>query len=146
MSNKVLKPINPDPAQSICLICDSSNLGLSGWIGQMQDDGIIRPARFYSKTFNNVQMNCGITNKELVAIVDSVRYFRGILHWVPVTMLTDHEPLVGSTSSLQTNQMIIRWQESLSQLDITIAHINGKKNVIADALSRTYKKSPSPPS
>ena len=30
MSNKVLKPINPDPEQRIYLICDSSNIGLSG--------------------------------------------------------------------------------------------------------------------
>ena len=42
--------------------------------------------------------------------------------------------------------MMIRWQESLSQLDITIDHIDGKKNVIADALSRTYKESPCPAS
>ena len=40
--------------------------------------------------------------------------------------------------------MMIRWQASLGQLDITIEHIDGKKNVIADALSRTYQESPSP--
>ena len=34
--------------------------------------------------------------------------------------------------------MLIRAQESLSQLDTTIVHLEGKKNVIADALSRIY--------
>ena len=62
----------------------------------------------------------------------------------PVTILTDHQPLVACMSSLQTNQMMIRWQESISQLDITIEHIDGERNVIADALSRTYKESASP--
>ena len=38
--------------------------------------------------------------------------------------------------------MMIRWQASLGQLDITIEHIDGKKNVIADALSRTYEETP----
>ena len=92
MSNKVLEPINPDPDQRIYLICDSSNIGLSGCIGQMQDDGIIKPARFYSKKFNNAQMNYGITKKELLAIVDSVRHFRGVLQGHPITILTDHQP------------------------------------------------------
>ena len=146
MSNTVLKPINPDPDQRIYLICNSSNIGLSGWIGQMHDDGIIRPGRFHSKKFNNTQMKYGITRKELLAIVDSVRNFRGVLQGHPVTILTDYQPLIPFMSSLQTNQMIIRWQESLSQLDINIEHIDGKKNVIADALSRTYKESPCPPS
>ena len=144
MSNKVLKPINPDPAQKIYLICDSSNIGLSGWIAQKQDDGMIRPARFHSKKFKHAQINYGITIKELLAIVDSVGYFRGVLPGHPVPILTDQQPLVAFMSSLQTNQMMISWQESLSQLDINIEHIDCKKNIIADALSSTYKESPSP--
>ena len=143
MSNNVLKPINPDPDRNIYLICNTSNIGLSEWIGQMQDNGMIRPARFHYKQFNNAQMNYGITKEELLAIVDSVRNFRGVPQGHPVTILTDQLPLVACMSSLQSNHMMIRWQESLSQLDITIEHIDGKKNVIADALSRTYKESPS---
>ena len=135
-----------DPDQRIYLICYSSNIGLSGWIGQMQNDGMIRPARFHCKKFNNSQMNYVITKKELLEILDTVRHFRGVLQGHPVIILTDHQPLVVFISSLQTNQIMIRWQERLSQLDITIEHIDGKKNVIADALSRTYKESPSPSS
>ena len=112
----------------------------------MQDDGIIRPARFHSQKFNNAQMNYGITKKELLAIVDSVRHFGGVLQVHPVTILTDHQPLVAIMSCLQTNQMMIRWQESLRQLDINIEHIDGKKNMIADALSTIQKESPSPSS
>ena len=77
-------------------------------MGQMQDDGIIRPARFHSKKYNDAQMKYGITKKELQAIVDSVRNFTEVLKGHPVTMLTDHQPLVALISSLQTNQMMIR--------------------------------------
>ena len=146
MSNKVLKPRDLNTDQRICLICDLSNIGLSGWIGQMQDDGMIRPARFHSKKFNNAQMNYGITKKELLALVDTVRHCRGVLQGHPVTILIDHQPLVAFMSSLQTNHVMIRWRESQSQLDITIEHIDGKKNVRADALSRTYQESTSPSS
>ena len=108
MSNKLLKPIHPDPDQRIYLICDTRYIRLSCCIGQMQDDGIIRPARFHSMQFKHAQMNYGIPKKELLALVDSVRHFRGVLQVHPVTMLTDHQPLLAFLSSLQTNQMMIR--------------------------------------
>ena len=88
-------------------------------------------------------MNYGIIKDALLAIVDWVRHIRGWLHWHSVTSLTDHQLLVACISSLQTNQIMLRWQESLSQLDITMEHIDHKTNVIADALSRTYTASPS---
>ena len=110
----------------------------------MQDDGKIRPARFHSKKFNNAQMNYGITKKELLAVVDSVRHFSGVLQGHPVTVLTDHQALVNFMNSLQTNQMMIRWQERLGELDITIEHIDGKQSMIADTLSRAYKEPPPP--
>ena len=109
----------------------------------MQDDCIIRPARVHYKKLNNAQMNYGITKKALLAIVDLVRNCRGVLQAHPIAILTDHQPLVACMFSLQTNQLMIMWQESLSQLDITIEHIDGKKNLIADALSRIHKESPS---
>ena len=77
----------------------------------------------------------------MLAIVDSVRHFGGVLQWHPVSILTDHRPLVAFMSSLQTNQMMIRWQESPNQLDITMEHIDGKTNMIEDTLSQTYKDS-----
>ena len=90
MSNKVLKPIDPNPDQRMYFICDSSNIGPSGRIGQMQDNGMIRPARFHCKKFNNVQMNYRITKEELLAIGDSVRHLRGVLQKHAVTILTDY--------------------------------------------------------
>ena len=48
----------------------------------------------------------------------------------------------------QDKQMKIRWQQVMSEFDITIEHIEGKENFIADTLSRagTYKGSASPSS
>ena len=88
-------------------------------------------------------MNYGITKKDFLAIVEFVRHFSGVLRVHPVTIVTDHQQLVAYMSCQQTDQMMIRWQGKLSQLDITIEHMDRKKNVIADALSSTYKESPS---
>jgi len=93
MSNAVLKPINHDSNEQIYLITDTSNVGLSGWIGQ-KEDGIIRPVAFHSRCLNKGQTNYTTTDKELLAIVDLLRHFRGELQGHKVIVLIDHKPLV----------------------------------------------------
>ena len=63
ISNKVLEPSNSDPSQRIYLVCDSSDTGIAEWIAQTQEDGLIRPTRFHSRKFRDLQMNYGVTNK-----------------------------------------------------------------------------------
>jgi len=140
MSNAVLKPINHDSNKQIYLITDASNVGLSGWIGQ-KEDGVIRPAAFHSRYLNKGQTNYITTDKELLAIVDSLRHFRGELQGHKVIVLTDHKPLVTFITTWRDKQMKIRWQQVMSEFDITIEYIEGKENFIADTLSRagTYK-------
>jgi len=93
MSDAVLKPINHDSNEEIYLITDASNIGLSRYIGQ-KEEGVIRPAEFYSRCLNKGQTNYITTDKELFAIVDSLRHFRGELQGYKVIVLTDHKPLV----------------------------------------------------
>jgi len=144
MSNAVLKPINHDSNEQIYLITDASNVGLSGWIGQ-KEDGVIRPAAFHSRYLNKSQTNYTTTDKELLVIVDSLWHFRGELQSYKVIVLTDHKPLVTFMTTWQDKKMKIRWQQVMSEFDITIEHIEGKENFIADTLSRagTYKGSAS---
>ena len=47
--------------------------------------------------------------------------------------------------SLQPNPRLIRWQESLFQLDITFEYLESKKHIIADTLSRIYNLIKIPP-
>jgi len=93
MSNAVLKPINHDLDEQIYLITDASKVRFSGWIGQ-KEDGVIRPAAFHSRYLNKGQTNYTTTDKELLAIFDSLRHFRGKLQGHKVIVLTDHKLLV----------------------------------------------------
>ena len=83
-------------------------------------------------------MHSVVPKKELFAIVDGVRHFSADFHGHPVTNVRDNRPLLRFTKSLQTNTVVITWQESLSQLDTSIEYLEGKKNTIADAVSRIY--------
>jgi len=107
MSNAVLIPINDDSYEQIYLITDASNVGISGWIGQ-KEDGVIRPAAFHSRCLNKDQTNYITTDKELLAIVDSLRHFRGELQGYKVIVLTDHQPQVTFMTTWQDKQMKIR--------------------------------------
>jgi len=108
MSNAVLKPINHDSNEQIYLITDASNVEISGWIGQ-KEDVVIRPAALHSRCLNRGQTNYTTTDKELLAIVDFLRHFRGELQGHKVIVLTDHKLLVIFMTTWQDKQMKIRW-------------------------------------
>src|SRR5437016_2714217 len=123
---------------------DASNTGIAGWVGQKIND-VIRPAGFHSRKLNPGQVNYTTTDKELLAIVDSLRHFQDQLQGHKITIRTDHQALVSFMKNIQTNQMKRRWQEFMSQFDITLEHIKGEDNAIADLLSRAYKPQDPPP-
>jgi len=106
------------------------------------------PAAFYSKCLIKGQTNYTTTDKELLAIVDLSRHFRRQLQVHKVIVLTDHKPIVTFMTTWQNKQMKIMWQQVMSEFDITIEYIEGKKNFISDTLSRvgTYKGPASPSS
>ena len=91
-----------------------------------------------SRKFRGSRIHYGVTEQELLAIVESSRHCRGVLPAHPVTIVTDHRLLLGFMISLQTNPKLIRWQVSLSQLDSTIECLKGKMNTIAHDLTRIY--------
>ena len=93
MSNIVFKPIIHASDEQIYLITDASNVGLSGWIGQ-NEDSVIRLAAFHSRCLNKGQTNYTTSDKELLAIVNSLRHFRGERQGHKVIVLTDHKPLL----------------------------------------------------
>ena len=109
---------------------------------------MIRPAAFHSRCLNKGQTNYTTTDKQLLAIVDSLRHFRGKLQGYRVMVLTDHKLLVTFMTTWQDKQMNIRWQQLMSEFDMTIKYIEGKENFTPDTLSRagTYKGSASPSS
>jgi len=107
MSNAVLKPINHDSNAQIYLITNASNVELSECIGQ-KEDGVIRPAAFHPRCLNKSQTNSTTTNEELLAIVDSLRYFRGKLQCYKVIVLTDHKALVIFMTICQDKQTKIK--------------------------------------
>ena len=80
-------------------------------------------------------MNYPTTEKELLAIVETLKEFRHILLGYVINVWTDHQVLC-SFKAVHDSQRVMRQRLLLEEYGATIKHIEGKKNVVADALSR----------
>ena len=92
-----------------------------------------------SQVNNKFEKNYKATEGEALAVsiaLDRCKYF---IQGTPITIITDHAPLVGiekSEITEKTTSRILRIKEKWQNYNITIQYIRGEDNVAADALSR----------
>jgi len=72
-SSHILKPWDHFSELPKYLACDASDIGLGSWIGQ-GELGSIRRCRFHSAKFSPVQLKYPTNQKELLVIVDSLKF------------------------------------------------------------------------
>jgi len=107
-------------------------------ISQLDKNGKRRPVLFYSRKLQPAEMNYSTADKELLAIVQTMKKFQHYLRETkyPVIVKSDHRNLRTFMTTKELNARQARWAEELSSYDFVIEHIKGKENTIADALSR----------
>ena len=118
----------PDYSIPFHIYTDASDYQLGAAIIQNS-----RPIAYYSKKLTSCQKNYTTTEKELLAIVLTLRDYRKILHGAVIFIYTDHKNLTFKTFSVQR---VLRWRLYIDEFDVTIRYIEGKKNVLADCFSR----------
>jgi hypothetical protein len=96
-----------------------------------------KPISFTSRTLNNAERNYSTIERELTAIVWPCRHFRAYLMGRTFTVVTNHKPLTCVFSVKDPSSRLLRWRLLLEEFDYTIVYKAGKKNVNADALSRS---------
>ena len=92
-----------------------------------------KPIAFYSRKLSNAQTRYTTTERELLAIVETLKEFRNILLGQEITVWTDHKNL---TCANFNTERVMRWRLLLEEYGPTLQYIKGPKNIIADALSR----------
>jgi hypothetical protein len=96
----------------------------------------MRPVAYTSRPLNKAELNYPTIQKELLAIVWSVKYFRPYLYGRTFTIMTDHKPLLYLFGMKDPSSRLLKFRLTLEEFDFKIVYIRGKDNVIADALSR----------
>lgn len=125
----------PDFNKPFILTTDASNFALGAVLSQ-GTLGAEKPVAYASRTLNECEIRYSTIEKELLAIVYAVRYFRPYLYGKKFTIITDHKPLQWLYSIEKPNSKLTRWRLELGEYDFEIVYKKGKQNTNADALSR----------
>lgn len=123
--------------QAVHYYFDASNF-VGGFCRTQIQQNIERPIIFDSISFNQTQRKYGTIKKALLAIVHfSEKYKHYPTSDHQATFFTDHLPIVSFLNMDRHEGIYTRWAIKLPELNFHFAHIEGKRNVVADALSRT---------
>ena len=92
-----------------------------------------KPIAFYSRKLNPAQTRYTTTERELLAIVETLKEFRNILLGQVIKVYTDHKNL---TYTHFNTDRVMRWRLILEEFGVELLHLPGTTNLVADALSR----------
>ncbi len=84
----------PDYSVPFSLHTDTSALGLSAVLMQPDASGKNHPLAYASRTLNQAEANYSVTHQETLAIVWALKHFRDIILRYPITVFTDHAPVI----------------------------------------------------
>ena len=121
------------------MFCDASNSGIGSALFQADStsERILKPIGYFSKTLNSTQRRYSVTKREFLTIHLSLKEFQHIILGYPITILTDHKPICGFFGKrLPLDSAMARWSIEATVYDCEIKYFEGKRNVVADTLSR----------
>ena len=120
----------PDYSKPFEIYTDASTRQLGAVI--VQDN---RPVAFFSRKLTEAQTRYSVTELELLAIVETLKEFKGMLWGQRIRVWTDHKNLITDALGLSSDR-VYRWRLLLEEYGPEIVYIKGIHNTVADAISR----------
>lgn len=137
MAHAILQS-HPDWSKTFYVITDASNVAISGIVAQIGDDGHWRVLSMVSRKLQSAERNYHSFEKELLAIIYTIKKNEYLLVDHKIVIRTDNRALKYLYSvKTHVSERVARWRMYLLLFDVTaIQHVPGRENVAADALSR----------
>ena len=139
----------PDSKKPYTLFTDASKYGWAGILTQPHTTEIDgqkvttnHPVSYVSGLFRGSQLNWAALTKEAYAIYMSVKKLSFYLVDVPIVLRSDHKPLQKFLLKNTMNSTVNNWAVELETYRIHFEHIDGKRNTLADTLSRLIQLDP----
>jgi hypothetical protein len=120
----------------IFVTCDASDWRTGATLSWGKTWETARPVAFELTQLKPAEKNYPVHEKELLAIVQALKKWRSDLLGGPIFVYTDHRTLENFNTQCDLSRQQLRWQEYLSQYDISMVYIRGEDNTVADTLSR----------
>lgn len=125
----------PNFDEPFILTTDASDVALGAVLSQGKV-GSDKPVAYASRTLSDTETRYSTIEKELLAIIWAIKYFRPYLYGRKFTIYTDHRPLTWLMSLKDPNSKLTRWRLKLAEYNYNIIYKKGRQNLNADALSR----------
>jgi len=125
----------PDFSSPFNITTDASNCAIGGILSQ-GNSGSDLPISYASCTLNKAEINYNATDKELLAIIWSVKQFRPYIYDRKFKIITEHKPLSWIFGVKDPGACFTRWRLLLEEYDYSVIYKPGDQNKNADALSR----------
>lgn len=136
----ISKPILvfPDYDKEFHIFTDASAVAQGAVLMQQMEDSTKDYAAiaYTSRTLSDTESRWPAIQTELGAIIFALRQFRPYIGQSRTTIHSDHRPPMYLLGKSKVNDNLARWLIELAQYDTRIVHIDGKKNTVADCLSR----------
>jgi hypothetical protein len=94
-----------------------------------------RPIAFFSRKLSVMQTKHSVTKIELLAIVETLKEFQGMLWGQTIKVYTDYKHLIQDALGL-TSDRVYHWQLLLEEFAPEIVYIKGMHNTGVDAISQ----------
>jgi hypothetical protein len=134
LSPPVLQPFR-DTSDPIRVTTDASDVAVGAELSQYVD-GAWHPVAFDSRKLSPAEKKYPTHERELLAIIHSLKVWRHYLEGRRFTVLTDHNSLQYINTQPTLSKRQAAWLDLLQEFDFTVQYTPGKSNVVADALSR----------
>jgi hypothetical protein len=120
----------PDYSKVFEIYTDASSKQLGAVITQEN-----RPIAFFSQKLSTTQCKYNVTKIELLAIVETLKEFKGMLWGQSIKVYTDHANLIRDALNM-TLDCVYQQRSLLEEYGPEIVYIKGIRNTVADAISR----------
>ena len=118
----------PQFDQPFIIHTDASHTQLGAVISQEN-----KPIAFYSRKLSPTQTRYTTTERELLAIVETLKEFKNILLGQEIIIYTDHQNLIAKNCTIER---VLRWRLLIEEFNPQMKYIPGHTNIVADTLSR----------
>jgi hypothetical protein len=98
------------------------------------------PLAFYSRTWRPNERNWPTHHQEMAALVEALKKWRHYLLDKRIVAQTDSKFVERTNTQKATAGRLVRWWETFTEYNVEFQHIEGQRNIVTDALSRSFPK------
>lgn len=125
LNEPLVKP--PDPNKKFYIATDASSKNIAGILMQKHENNMT-PVSYFSRKLKNGEVNYDTLKKELLGIVESVKYFSEHLYTKQFEILTDCKSLTHHIRMEKQPEIVMRWLIYLQGFSFEISHLKGADN------------------